>query len=212
MFALILVASFFTAGSGGGIGGACWISSFSESLSPELSIETSVSMPIWSQPMIERDRIGGFFFVEDFELLTLVCRGCFSSSSSSAYSSGDSSISLSLLSVKLTLNFSIFACMIDDGANWNEKVNFFDIHEFKRWKTNLKRRVDTTREIKSNWWVELIIGGKTNVLKLKNRHLASPYDLFLARPPLALWVVGERTNWCTHDASRLKLSASCTRR
>lgn len=98
MFARILGVSVL-----GGEGWTIGCSSFSESLPPELNIETSVSIPIWSQPSTDLDLVAkGLALVWAFdengwEFAFLV-------STSSGNSSGESSkSSLSLFSVKFTL-------------------------------------------------------------------------------------------------------------
>lgn len=91
-----------------GFGAACAASalavksSFSESLPPELSIDTSVSIPIWSQPSTDFDLVANCF--ERLATFTGWGGGGLRDSISSINSSGESSSSsLSLFSVKLTL-------------------------------------------------------------------------------------------------------------
>lgn len=111
--ALVLV----TSGFGAAISTAFGVSSFSESLPPELNIETSVSIPIWSHPSTDLDLVVSCFAFE------LVFGGCcrtfvdFLASNSSRSSSGESSIS-SLFSVKLTLvqeEFDSIKAKMDEG-------------------------------------------------------------------------------------------------
>lgn len=87
-----------------GVGGWTTGSSFSESLPPELSMETSVSIPTWSHPNTDRDRVAKAFAF-DGAFGGVGCVRDFLGSGKSDSSSGESSkSSLSLLSVKLTLN------------------------------------------------------------------------------------------------------------
>lgn len=98
MLVLILGTSDF-----GGGAGACGSSSFSESLPPELSIDTSVSIPTWSHPKTDLDLVASCFaFAGAFG--GIGCEIDFLGSNSSGSSSGESSkSSLSLFSVKFTL-------------------------------------------------------------------------------------------------------------
>lgn len=98
MFALTLGTSGFGADAW-----ACCGSSFSESLPPELNIETSVSIPIWSHPNTDFERVGKFLTF-DGTFSGICCEIDFLGSGSSSSSSGESSkSSLSLFSVKFTL-------------------------------------------------------------------------------------------------------------
>lgn len=82
-------------------------SSFSESLPPELSIETRVSIPTWSQPRTDLDLVAKAFAFDE-ALLAVGWEVGLSVSISSWNSSGESSkSSLSLFSVKFTLNYKI---------------------------------------------------------------------------------------------------------
>lgn len=79
-----------------------WDSSFSESLPPELSIETRVSIPTWSHPKTDRERVAKAFA---FNGAFGGCAIDFLGSGESGSSSGDSSnSSLSLFNVRFTLN------------------------------------------------------------------------------------------------------------
>lgn len=102
VFLNILVLAISALGSVACTGGA---SSFSESLPPELSIDTKVSIPIWSHPSTDLDRVVNCFAAfSGIAFSGIAWEIGFRTSISGERSSGESSgSSLSLFSVKFTL-------------------------------------------------------------------------------------------------------------
>lgn len=185
MLVLILGTSDF-----GGGAGACGSSSFSESLPPELSIDTSVSIPTWSHPKTDLDLVASCFaFAGAFG--GIGCEIDFLGSNSSGSSSGESSkSSLSLFSVKFTLILQDWKRIVVSQSRMMlmTKRNVFD-YEGVAGKDNVELSPD-----------HFLLSRLALVLRIVHVHRAdwrrhdSPACLKL-RPPSTHWQSSTRRWW-----------------